>query len=195
MKKNFVKMNNNQNQLSLGNFCKSVKELAQNKTFANQTEVFYCLFGVEDVSDSTINNYCIGYRAINVEFKQKYIIYQKKYQETPQVLDEVIIGLMSILDGIIYKNLSHETVRTLHSLAARAFIALDGSLYMRVDFFMDGDGRIYLNEVNTIPGSTPTSHFNILARELGGFAAVLDIMLESALARHEREKSLRRLYG
>ncbi len=112
MKKNFVKMNNNQNQLSLGNFCKSVKELAQNKTFANQTEVFYCLFGVEDVSDSTINNYCIGYRAINVEFKQKYIIYQKKYQETPQVLDEVIIGLMSILDGIIYKNLSHEEVLT-----------------------------------------------------------------------------------
>ena len=80
MKKNFIKMNNNQNQLSLGNFCKIVKELAQNKSFANQTEVFYCLFGVDNVSDSTINNYCIGYRSIGTEFRQIYIKYKKTLQ-------------------------------------------------------------------------------------------------------------------
>lgn len=99
MKKKFIKMNNNQNQLSLGNFCKNIKELAKNKSFANQTEVFYCLFNVDDVSDSTVNNYCIGYRAIGSEFRQKYISYKNHYMQNPEIFDEVIIGLLSILDG------------------------------------------------------------------------------------------------
>ena len=34
MSKNYIKMNKNQNQLSLGNFCRCTKELAQNKAFA-----------------------------------------------------------------------------------------------------------------------------------------------------------------
>lgn len=108
MKKNFIKMNNNQNQLSLGNFCKIVKELAQNKSFANQTEVFYCLFGVDNVSDSTINNYCIGYRSIGTEFRQIYIKYKKNFTDNPQIFDDVIIGLMSILDGEIHSSFTHE---------------------------------------------------------------------------------------
>ena len=112
MKKNFIKMNNNQNQLSLGNFCRIVKELAQNKSFANQTEVFYCLFGVDNVSDSTINNYCIGYRSIGTEFRQKYITYRKKYQTTPEIFDEIVTGLMSILDGEVYPHLTHDEVIT-----------------------------------------------------------------------------------
>ena len=112
MKKNFIKMNNNQNQLSLGNFCKIVKELAQNKSFANQTEIFYTLFNVDDVSDSTVNNYCIGYRAIGTEFRQKYIVYKKNYHEKPEIFDEVIIGLLSILDGEVYSKISHEELLT-----------------------------------------------------------------------------------
>ena len=110
MKKNFIKMNNNQNQLSLGNFCRTIKELAQNKSFANQTEIFYCLFNVDDVSDSTINNYCIGYRAIGSEFRQKYISYKNHYQETPEIFDEVILGLISILDGEVYPKMTHEAL-------------------------------------------------------------------------------------
>lgn len=108
MKKQFVKMNNNQNQLSLGNFCKIVKELAQNKSFANQTEIFYCLFSVDNVSDSTVNNYCIGYRAIGTEFRQKYISYKNHYQENLEIFDDVITGLLSILDGEVYSKLSHQ---------------------------------------------------------------------------------------
>lgn len=108
MKKNFIKMNNNQNQLSLGNFCKAVKNFAQNKSFASQTEIFYCLFGVDNISDSTVNNYCIGYRAIGTEFRQKYISYKNHYNEKPEIFDEVILGLLSILDGIVYPKLTHE---------------------------------------------------------------------------------------
>ncbi len=110
MKKNFIKMNNNQNQLSLGNFCKIMKELAQNKSFASQTEIFYNLFDVDNVSDSTINNYCIGYRAIGSEFRQKYITYKKHYHENPAIFDNIVIGLLSILDGEVYPKLTHEQI-------------------------------------------------------------------------------------
>ena len=108
MKKNFIKMNNNQNELSLGNFCRIVKELAQNKGFANQTEVFYTLFDVDDVSDSTINNYCIGYRAIGINFRQKYITYKKQFLNGENVFDDVILGLISILDGMVYSKMNHD---------------------------------------------------------------------------------------
>ena len=110
MSKNYIKMNKNQNQLSLGNFCRCTKELAQNKAFANQTEIFYTLFDVTDVSDSTVNNYCIGYRTIGSEFRQKYIAYKNHYEKSPEIFDNVILGLLSILDGEVYPKINHETL-------------------------------------------------------------------------------------
>ncbi len=110
MKKNFIRMNNNQKELSLGNFCRIIKELAQNKSFANQTEIFYTIFDTSDVSDSTINNYCIGYRAIGSEFREMYIKKRKKYERGENVFDDIITGLMSILDAEIYPSLNHEEI-------------------------------------------------------------------------------------
>ncbi len=125
MKKNFIKMNNSDNQLSLGNFCRIVKSLAQNKGFANQTEVFYTIFGVDNVSDSTINNYCIGYRCIGSEFRQIYIKRKKQFEIDNSIFDETILGLMSILDGEIYLKTTHqyvlEKLKT-HSLANKLIL-------------------------------------------------------------------------
>lgn len=105
MKTKYVKMNNNQKHLSLGNFCRIIKELSLNKAFANQTEVFYAIFAVDDISDSTINNYCIGYRSIGADFKQIYIK-RKKYPN--KEFDETFLSLISIIKGQVYNNKSHE---------------------------------------------------------------------------------------
>lgn len=107
MKQKYVKMNNNQRHLSLGNFTRIVKEISLNKTFANQSEIFFGLFGVDDVSDSTINNYCIGYRSIGSDFKQIYIG-RKRYPNSE--FDETIVSLMSILKGQIQSFKTHEDV-------------------------------------------------------------------------------------
>ncbi len=100
-------MNNNQRHLSLGNFCRIVKEFSLNKTFASQTEVFYAIFGVENVSDSTINNYCIGYRSIGTNFKQIYIK-RKKYPNSE--FDETMLSLASITKGQLYNDKSHDEI-------------------------------------------------------------------------------------
>jgi len=48
----------------------------------------------------------------------------------------------------------------IRSLAAQAFTALDLSGMARVDFFLErGSGRVFLNEVNTLPGFTPISMY------------------------------------
>ncbi len=43
--------------------------------------------------------------------------------------------------------------------AVRAFVALDCAGLARVDFFVQSDGTVVVNEVNTMPGFTPVSMF------------------------------------
>ena len=42
---------------------------------------------------------------------------------------------------------------TVQEMAVRAFTALDCQGLARVDFFVDTDGQVSINEVNTMPGS------------------------------------------
>lgn len=103
MEAKYMKMNNNQNHLSLGNFCRLVKEQSLNKSLAGQPDVFYAIFLVEDVSDSTINNYCVGYRTIGSEFKK---IYEKRKKYPNSAFDETILNLVSIIKGKYYNDFS-----------------------------------------------------------------------------------------
>ncbi len=75
-------------------------------------------------------------------------------------------------DGIsslcIPAQLPQELYQEIQQLALRAYKAIDGEGYARVDFFVDKvTGKIYLNEINTIPGFTKYSMFPQLCREAG----------------------------
>lgn len=102
MKKKFIKLNNNDNNLSLGNLCRYIKEISINKVFASQTEVFCAIFDVEDAIDSTVNNYCIGYRSIGSDYKDIYYNFKKKYYKDEFVMVNVVLSIVSILDANIY---------------------------------------------------------------------------------------------
>ena len=103
MKKTYIKLNNNDNHLSLGNLFRLIKELAKVKTSALQTELFCTLFEIENINDTTVNNYCIGYRSIGNEYKQKIIYKEKRYQSNHEEFTDILINLLSIIDGKIYK--------------------------------------------------------------------------------------------
>lgn len=104
--KKYIKLNNNDNHLSLGNFTRIIKENTINKTSALQTEVFSTLFNTASINDTTINNYCIGIRSINNDYKQQYIIYKKNYPKDNYILLDIIINLLTIITGNIYSNLT-----------------------------------------------------------------------------------------
>jgi D-alanine-D-alanine ligase len=72
--------------------------------------------------------------------------------------------------------------------AIRAFRAIDGSGFARVDFFLTEERGAVLNEVNTIPGFTPISMFprlwqlaGMTYREL--ISRIVDLALERRMAR------------
>jgi len=83
-------------------------------------------------------------------------------------------------------DLGDASVARLRELARAAFAAIDGSGFARVDFLMHG-GRIYLSEINTIPGFTPISLFPLLCRQGGyDFGGICERIVELALERAAR---------
>ena len=70
-----------------------------------------------------------------------------------------------------------------------AFRAIDGAGMARVDFFLTPDGRLYLNEVNTIPGFTSISMYPRLWEASGlAYPDLVDRLIELAIERHEAER-------
>jgi D-alanine--D-alanine ligase len=69
-------------------------------------------------------------------------------------------------------------------LAAEAFDAVSCEGLARVDFFYTRDGRIVINEINTIPGLSPASYFQKMWEASGlPFSQLIDRLLQTALAK------------
>ncbi|HMJ79906.1 MAG TPA: D-alanine--D-alanine ligase [Candidatus Dormibacteraeota bacterium] len=72
---------------------------------------------------------------------------------------------------------------SVRALAEAAFLAIGASGFARVDFLVHG-GRVYLSEINTIPGFTPISLFPALCATGGhAFGSLAARILELALER------------
>jgi D-alanine-D-alanine ligase len=89
------------------------------------------------------------------------------------------------------RNLTDAQVATIRETAVRAYKALACEGLTRVDFFLLPDGRLYINEVNTLPGFTKISMYPKLW-ELSGipYPQLVDKLLQLAIHRHEQEKAL-----
>ena len=98
MKKNYIKMNNNDKYLSFGNLVRIIKEVSNNDN-AMQLEVFSSIFDINNINTTTVNNYCIGIRAIGVEYKK---LFCDKYNEDKRLFLTNILSILSILDNKIY---------------------------------------------------------------------------------------------
>ena len=72
----------------------------------------------------------------------------------------------------------------MRSFAVRAFNALSCEGLARVDFFLLPEGTIVVNEVNTMPGFTPTSMFPLLWAASGvAYPELVDRLITLALER------------
>ncbi len=102
MKKVFIKMNNNDEHLSLGNLFRIIKDSSKNKTSALQSELFCTLFEIDSINDTTVSNYCVGCRGIGGEFKQVFLTKSKRYKTNKEEFCDNIIGILCIVDGVLY---------------------------------------------------------------------------------------------
>ncbi len=80
--------------------------------------------------------------------------------------------------------LDDDVAERLRETAVAAFRAVDGQGLARVDFFLGPDGAITVNEVNTMPGFTPTSMYPRAWAVTGvDYPTLLTTLVETALAR------------
>lgn len=80
--------------------------------------------------------------------------------------------------------LGQSTTTTLQEMAKRAFTALGCEGMARVDFFLCADGRIFINEINTIPGFTDISMYPKVFAESGvAYPKLIDRLIRHALKR------------
>lgn len=83
--------------------------------------------------------------------------------------------------------LSAEKMEELRMYAVRAYKAMDCAGLSRVDFFVQEDGAVLLNEINTLPGFTPISMYPKLMEMTGfSFGQLVDQLISLALERAEQ---------
>jgi D-alanine-D-alanine ligase len=94
---------------------------------------------------------------------------------------------------IIPARLTKKQMRDVQEMAVRAFQAVDCSGLARVDFLMDPKSKkIYLNEINTMPGFTSISMYPKLWAASGlSYPDLIDRLIQLALERHEDKKKNR----
>ncbi|MDD4362740.1 MAG: D-alanine--D-alanine ligase [Atribacterota bacterium] len=94
---------------------------------------------------------------------------------------------------VIPAEIPKEVMEEVRMIAKKAYLAIDGAGMARVDFFVQKNNssyKVFLNEINTIPGFTTTSMYPKLWEKSGiGFTELIDRLIILAIERF-REKKL-----
>ena len=89
-------------------------------------------------------------------------------------------------------DLPPEIIKRVQELAVKTFKALCCEGMGRVDLFLEENGEVYVNEINTIPGFTSISMYPKLWEASGiSYAELIDKLIQLALQRFAKEKRLK----
>lgn len=123
-------------------------------------EVECAVLGNEDVQCS-----CVG----EIKAADVFYSYDAKYKNQES-------------KTLIPADISNEKSDEIRKLAVKAFKAIDGKGLSRVDFFIEnGTDKIFINEINTLPGFTSISMYPKLFEQVGiGYSDLLDKVIELA---------------
>lgn len=109
-------------------------------------------------------------------YHQKYLSSNQAYIEVPAPIGE-------------------DKLKEISQLACMVGQALSVGGYARVDFFLEEGGKVWFNEVNTLPGLTAKSHFPLLAEAMGyPWGRLIPHLIEEALSLATSQRALN-LYG
>lgn len=103
-KKEFIRLNTNDNYLSFGNLFRVIKEESDSTSTFLQSDIFSTIFKTYNIADSTVNNYCTGLRTINKQYKN----YFKSIINSPEK-DEKLLNIVSNLLNLVQGNYTNNT--------------------------------------------------------------------------------------
>ncbi|MFQ9264574.1 MAG: D-alanine--D-alanine ligase family protein [Clostridia bacterium] len=126
-------------------------------------EVECAVLGNEDVASS-----CVG----EIIAADEFYSYDAKYKNQES-------------KTLIPAEISDDKSEEIRKLAIKAFKAIDGKGLSRVDFFIEnGTGKVYINEINTLPGFTSISMYPKLFEQVGvEYSELLDRVIDLAFRR------------
>jgi D-alanine-D-alanine ligase len=106
--------------------------------------------------------------------KNEFYDYEAKYSEGG-------------MDLAVPADIPDPTAAEIRRIARAAYEAIDAAGMARVDFFLEREtNRLLINEINTIPGFTPTSVYSRLWDASGlPYEELLDRLIRLALERHD----------
>jgi len=111
--------------------------------------------------------------------KTEFYDYRAKYEDGDTAL-------------VIPADVSEEIYETIKEMAITAFKALDCSGLVRADFFVTKEGKVLINEINTMPGFTPVSMFPLLWKHSGlDYPELIDRLIELGFERYEEKQKIR----
>lgn len=93
--KNFIKLNIDDKHLSLGNLFRVIKEEANNSNIW-QSDLFCIIFNTDNIADSTVNNYCTGFRSINNKYKDYIKNLKAKFDNDNLVLLPIVGKILEL---------------------------------------------------------------------------------------------------
>jgi len=94
------------------------------------------------------------------------------------------------MELIVPARIDEAAARRVRELAARSFRLAGCSGLARCDFFVEEDGTVLVNEINTMPGFTETSVYAKLLGAAGiGYAELCDRLVALAVERHRTAHS------
>jgi D-alanine-D-alanine ligase len=118
---------------------------------------------------------------IIISSKYEFYTFDAKYVDGEAVKIEVPAKLDSKISEVIQH----------HSL--KAYQALQCEDFSRVDLFLAEDGRVFVNEINTIPGFTNSSMFPMMWKERGiSFTDLITKLIDLALERTKQSSRIQK---
>lgn len=120
------------------------------------------------LGDEEVKSSCVG----EIKAADKFYTYDAKYNNEES-------------RTVIPADISKEKSDEIRNLAVKAFKAIDGKGLSRVDFFVENDTeKVYINEINTMPGFTSISMYPKLFDKVGiPYSELLDRVIELAHCR------------
>ena len=118
---------------------------------------------------------------IVVNDKYEFYTFDAKYVDP----DAVRIDVPAKLDPAVAKEIQ--------TVCIKAFQTLRCLDYARVDLFLSDKNKIYINEINTIPGFTNSSMFPMMWKERGiSFTDLISKLIDTTLDRHKSSSTVSR---
>ncbi|MCH8814868.1 MAG: D-alanine--D-alanine ligase [Chloroflexi bacterium] len=134
------------------------------ETFIAGREVEVAVLGNDEPEASSVGE---------ITYRNEFYDYQAKYDDPGTNLQ-------------IPADIPADVADRIRTMAVDAYKSIDCAGFARVDFFLTADERIYLNEMNTIPGFTPMSMYPKLWEHDGlSYRDLISRLIELGLERHE----------